>query len=346
LKIEFWGKRNPISKFLGLKSNEPKSDVAIMLKEAGTQSDCTITQDARQCSIHCFDTDYLNSKHRSPEFHTTYIENGKSIANGRTFDMRETMEAIKNWLQNRTIEELYARFSFIDKEKRELENLRAEINAANAQLRAISRNEVAIEGVASYHLWFKNDSRSCRIYYYGYESRPRYIFYWDDCMIFETSSSDTGRLGLLIRKWVFDKEMPSVLKVPFPEIEFGRIAEFYENGNGIEGEFILSWDTIETFYREGDLDTKAEVLRLIALMRAKGFDRTLRAGQSLYTLVVSRSRRHGLRQNQSSVSFSFNFIKCAMEVRASKGEKIEFDKIEYNDIIENLLMTIQQENVD
>jgi hypothetical protein len=346
LKNEFWGKQNPISKFLRLKANESKSGIDITLKEAGTQSDCTITKGTRQCSIHCFDIDWMNLKHKGPEFYTTFIENGKSIANGRTFDKHKTMDAIRNWMQNKTLDELYTKFDFIDEKKRQLEKLRADINSSNDQLLAISQNEVAEENFSNYSLRFKDDNRSCRIYYYGYEQNPRYIFNWDDCVIFETSSSDTNRLGHLIKKWVFDKEMPSTLKIGFPEISFGKLAEYYEKGNGVEGEFILSWNDIEKFYREINLDKKSDILRLITQMREKGFDRTLRAGQSLYTFIVSRSRRHGLRANQGSVSFSFNFIKSAMEIRTPKGEKIEFDRIEYNDTIENLLRRIERESID
>lgn len=346
LKNEFWGKQNPISKFLGLKANAPKSDIAITLKEAGTQYDCTISKAKRQCSIHCFDIDWINLKYKGPEFYTTFIENGKSIANGRTFDKQKTMDAIKNWMQNKTLAELYSNFNFIDEKKRQLEKLRTDINELSPQLLTISENAISEENFSSYSLWFKNDNRSCRIYYYGYEPNPRYIFKWDDCIIFETTGSDLERLGTLINKWVYAKAMPSTLKVEFPEIDFGKLAEFYENGNGTEGEFILSWDSIENFYREMDLDKKNEILQLIKEMRSKGFDRTLRAGQSLYTFILSRSRRHGLRANQDSVSFSFKFIECAMEVQTQKGQKITFDKIEYNDTIENILKKIELESID
>jgi len=346
LKNEFWGKQNTISKFLGLKTNKPKSEITITLKEAGTQSKCNITKDARQCSIHCFAYDRNDLKSKGPEFYTTFIENGKAIANGRVFDKQGTMNAIKNWLQNKPLEELYSKFKFIDEYKRRLEELRTEINESNPQLLTISENAVSEEYFSSYCIWFKADIRSCRIDYYGYGPNPRYIFKWDDCTIFETSNVDIKRLGSLINKWVFNKEMPSTLKVEFPEIEFGKLAEYYEKGNGIEGEFLLSWDNIENFYREIDLDKKSEILQLIALMRTKGFDRTLRAGQSLYTFMLSRSRRHGLRANQDSVSFSFNFIKSAMEVRTPKGGTIEFDKIEYNDTIEKLLREIELESID
>ncbi len=346
LKDEFWGKQNLISKFLGLTSNKPKSDIGITLKEAGTQSECTIAKQSRQCSIHCFANDWNGLKHKGPEFYTTFIENGKSIANGRTFDKLRTMDAIGNWLQNKTLDELYSKFDFIDEKKRQLEKLRANINTLSPQMATISQNAVMEESFSSYSLWFGNDNRNCRIYYYGYEPNPRYIFKWDDCIIFETSSSDIKRLCTLITKWVFEKAMPSTLKVEFPEIDFGKLAEYYEKGNGVEGEFILSWDEIENFYREINLDKKPDILQLINQMRERGFDRTLRAGQSLYTFIVSRSRRHGLRANQGSVSFSFNFIKSAMEVRTPKGEKIEFDRIEYNETIEKLLRTIERESID
>ncbi|MES2592562.1 MAG: hypothetical protein V4608_11810 [Bacteroidota bacterium] len=346
LKNKFWGKQNPISKFLGLKANEPKSNFAIALKEAGTQSECIITKETRQCSIHCFANDWNDLKHKGPEFYTTYMENGKPIANGRTFDKLETVDAIKYWLQNKTLDELYSKFKFIDEKKRQLDRLRADINKLSPQLATISQNAVVEESFSSYNLWFSDDNRSCRIYYYGYEPNPRYIFKWDDCIIFETSSSDIKRLGTLINKWVVDKAMPSTLKVEFPEIDFGKLAEYYEKGNGIEGEFILSWDNIENFYRELELDKKPEILHLIKQMREKGFERTLRAGQSLYTFILSRSRRHGLRENQDSISFSFNYIKSAMEVQTRKGQKMAFDKIEYNDTIENLLKTIELESID
>lgn len=346
LKNEFWGKKNHISKFLGLTTNEQQLAIAITLKEAGTHSQCTIAKESRQCSINCFDIDRNDLKYNGPEFYTTFIEDGKHIATGRTFDKNKTMDAIANWIQKKELEELYCKFSFIDQEKRQLEKIRADINVSYAQLQTVSQNEVVEENFSSYSLWFKHDKRSCRIYYYGYEPNPRYLFNWDDCLIFETSGSDIKKLGSLIQNWVFDNKMPSTLKKEFPEIEFGKLAEYYENGSAVEGEFMLSWDKIEDFYREIELDKKDEILRLIKHIRKKGFEKTLRAGQSLYTLVLSRSRRHGLRANQDNISFSFNFIESVMEVRTRKGQKITFDKIEYNDTIENLLKTIELESID
>ncbi len=346
LKNEFWSTQNPISKFLGLKASEPKSDVSIALKEAGTQSQCTITKQSRQCSIHCFDIDRMNTKHEGPEFYATFLQDGKPVANGRTFNKGKAIEAIKYWIQNKTLEELYSQFGFIDEKKRQLEKLRSDINASNTQLLEIAQNEVSEENFSYYSLCFKDDNRSCEVSYYGYETNPRYIFNWDDSVIFETSGSDTKRLGSLVKKWVCNKATLSTLKMEFTGIDFGKLAEYYEQGRGIEGEFILSWDNIESFYREMNLDKKNEILQLIKEMRDKGFDSTLRAGQSLYTFILSRSRRHGLRENQDSVSFSFVSSNSAMEVQTQNGQYFIFDKIEYNNTIENILKTIELESID
>jgi hypothetical protein len=346
LQKEYCGRQNPISRFLGMKSNEQHSDIVLTLKEAGTQSFCNIRSGARQCSIHCFAIDRNDLQFKGAEFYTIFLENGNTIANGRTFDKLRTKDAIKRWMQNKTLDELYAEFDFIDEQKRQLNKLRAEINKVSPQLASISQNEVAEERFSSYSLWFGNDNRKCRIYYYGYEPYPRYVFYWDDSIIFEISGSGIKKTGSLITKWVIDKAMPSSLKDEFPEIDFGKLAEYYEQGKGVEGEYMLSWDNIEAFYRETDLDQKSAILLLIADMREKGFDRTLRAGQSLFTFIVSRSRRHGLRPDQASVSFSFKFIKTAMEVQTPKGEKIGFERIEYNDRIERILRAIEDENID
>lgn len=346
LKEEFRGKQSFVSRFFGLQANAQQSDIVLTLKEAGTQSECNIASRMRQCSIHCYAIDRNDLNFKGAEFYTVYLENGETIANGRTFDKLRAMDAIKRWMQNKSLDELYAEFDFIDEQKRKLNKLRDEINKLSPQLASISQNGVAEEPFTSFSLLFGDDNRKCRIYYYGCEHNPRYVFNWDDSIIFEISGSANKKIDILITKWVLDKAMPSSLKAEFPDINFGKLAEFYEQGNGVEGEFILSWDNIEAFYRETNIDQKSPILQLIAQMRERGFDRTLRAGQSLFTLLVSRSRRHGLRPDQPSVSFSFNFIKTAMEVRTPKGEKIGFERIEYNDTIDGLLRALEAESID
>jgi len=73
-----------------------------------------------------------------------------------------------------------------------------------------------------------------------------------------------------------------------------------------EEAFLRSWDEVQKFYRNlltnPGWEPIAPILDLIAALRAKGFDRRLRAGQATWQLVLSRSREHGLRPGQPSVT--------------------------------------------
>lgn len=76
-------------------------------------------------------------------------------------------------------------------------------------------------------------------------------------------------------------------------------------GSSDGNELQLSWDVVELFFEDHAGDAHLEPLRaLIALLRERGFDSTLRAGQSSATLLLSRSREHGLREGQSHLSFT------------------------------------------
>jgi hypothetical protein len=75
----------------------------------------------------------------------------------------------------------------------------------------------------------------------------------------------------------------------------------------IEVAFVQSWDWIEQFYRD-DLLSQATwrwlgaVPNLLSGLRERGYDRVLRAGQSLFILILSRSREYGLRDDQPFVA--------------------------------------------
>jgi hypothetical protein len=63
--------------------------------------------------------------------------------------------------------------------------------------------------------------------------------------------------------------MPSNLKDEFPSIELGKVARYYEEGRGVEGEFIESWDRIEKFYEDMNFAPAEAIRTLIATMRKK-----------------------------------------------------------------------------
>ena len=77
----------------------------------------------------------------------------------------------------------------------------------------------------------------------------------------------------------------------------------------LEPEFIQSWEQVQQFYRS-DYNSwlRSIVWRFIAVLRKAGYDRKLRAGQSMHSLVLSRSRRTGLSPKRPLVSFEFHGV--------------------------------------
>jgi hypothetical protein len=75
----------------------------------------------------------------------------------------------------------------------------------------------------------------------------------------------------------------------------------------VEGEFIDSWDQMEKFFSNPMFikENSDEIIRFIKSLREKGYDHHFRAGQAMTLFLLSRSRRHGLREDQPSICFSF-----------------------------------------
>jgi hypothetical protein len=337
LQSKFLRKRSIISKIFNRRKTDGQTEINISIAGAGVHWHCLISKGSRQCKIHCFEFFRKNSNYKGPEFYTIYFNNDLNVAAGRTPEKENTIKAIRSWLQNDSIDEMYSQYDFIDKNKRQLEHLK---NIIIKSIPEIFRTLVVDSFKET--LLFKDAQRSCRVHS-GYETNAKYTFYWDDCNLFETYGS-VSRLIPFIRKWVIDKDKPSVLKLEFPEIEFGKLPEYYENGNGIEGEFILSWDNIELFYERLGISNKDEIFEFIRTMRKKGFEKTLRAGQSIYFLILSRSRRHGLRADQNRIVF--HFTNSGMSLQVSDGQKLNFDKIEYNSTLDKLLRELEQETIN
>lgn len=347
LRATFYGKQKSISRLLKkFNIDKNKENVEILIKGSGVHWQCLVTKSGIGCNIDCFDFNMLDIAYKGPEFSTSFLIKEKSIAEGRTFDKVETIAAVKSWIQYKDIHKLYTEFDFIDKNKRKLKKNRVQILAAHPELCKISENEVIEEASSIYGLWFKNDNRSCRMNFCGYEPTPQIFFNWDDSLMFKTSHDDIDREGILIKRWVFDKANPSVLRKEFPDINFGKLADFYEAGNKIEGEFLLSWDDVEEFYNNVNIDSIKGIISFIKELRNRGYDKVFRAGTSLYSLVLSRSKRHGLREDQKSITFSFAYIESKMEVYTLKESILEFEKIEYDGTIEALLKELECEAID
>lgn len=174
-------------------------------------------------------------------------------------------------------------------------------------------------------------------------------FEWDNCTIFEIFSTDVKRLGEIILDWVLKKSMPSKMKSQFPEIDFGLLAEYYEKGEGIKGEFIESWNSIEEFYDSFSDSWKSkgeDALRLIKKMRKVGLDEKLRAGQSLWFFILSRSRRHGLEENAPYIKITF-LGDNTMSIKSNfNGKKTSLEnKVEYGEYLQGQIKELLKEKI-
>jgi len=77
----------------------------------------------------------------------------------------------------------------------------------------------------------------------------------------------------VLKRWLCDVAMPSTMRTEFPWLSIGDIADYYEKGNPVEGEFIKSWDWMQQFYEDDRFPMKALVLKFIAQLRNAGYDR-------------------------------------------------------------------------
>jgi hypothetical protein len=143
--------------------------------------------------------------------------------------------------------------------------------------------------------------------------------------------------------------MPSALQAEFPWLEPGKLASYYEAGCGIEGEFVVSWDVHEERFADllfVDHPSRESIVHFLGQLRAAGFDRTLRAGQSVYTFILSRSRRHGLRHGQAYIAFDFMGDEMRVTVGDGTTRKVSNSDIAMTPEIETLLHELEAYAID
>ena len=140
--------------------------------------------------------------------------------------------------------------------------------------------------------------------------------------------------------------MPSALRTEFPWVQIGELADYYERGKPIESEFLKSWDLIERFYDSLEFPFVPKVRGLIAQMRGRGYDKSLRAGQSLWSLILSRSRRHGLRDDQPRIAFWFRNDGMDVYTRIDGEKKVTYPEIAFTTDVDALLKQLQARDID
>ena len=308
----------------------------LSVEGAGVHWECTAQRGVNFCATNCFDAN-------GPEYLSVFKRDSEAIAWGRTSSKSDTINAIDLWLQGHELAALSTRLPFVDQSKRVLLKIQVGIKRRFPPLIPVDSG-LQHQVCDIYYLRFQNGEQSCQISFYGKNKFPDAVFYWDECELFRFNADSEERLAGVVNCWVGDQISPSEMRAEFPWLEIGKLADAYENGNPIEGEFVQSWDTMERFYDEIKYPLAPEANRFIAQMRARGYDKTLRAGQSMWTFVLSRSRRHGLGRNQTSICFDFHA--GGMDISTDLDHEQKTYPIELTPEVDALLQKLEAQKVD
>ena len=311
----------------------------IAMTGGGVQWRCSAQRGSRSCWVGCFEVG-------GPEFLTFFEEEGKKIATSRTDSQPETIDAIWTWLDGAPLTAMYERFEFVDWEKRNLMGVREDALRSHPSLGIAARNELTVTPSGVSHLWFRNNTRSAHIHFVSHHPSPEAVFYWDECELFRFEAKDHAPLGGVLSRWLADNAPPSALRREFPWLAIGLLGDFYERGNPVEGEFLESWNQMEGVYEGSRFPPRTLVLPFIAELRRAGYDRKLRAGQSIGSLIVSRSRRPRVRPEQPVVSFQFHENTMEMYARDQREERLHDIPIAMSDTVERVLRSLTERPID
>ncbi len=314
---------------------EPTVEVSVL----GVHCHCDARAGPRRCVVHCFESEYYLEFRALPDPGTA---EHATQARGRTRDEGEVLDAVEAWLAGVGVPALHATFPFVDREKRALEALEA--RCAGAVSRGGVTHAVEHEVSDIHYLWFRSPERSCRVSFYGQSEHPDARFHWDECELFAFRVTEPELLPAVLECWLCAGAAPSVMRREFPWLEIGPLADFYEAGKPVEGEFLQSWDWIEGFY--SDHPNAKAVLGFIAALRAAGYDRQLRAGQSLWSFMLSRSRRHGLRDGQPYVVFDFAGDELQMRTGPARRKEVRRSRVELTSDVNTALQRLAEGPID
>lgn len=272
-------------------------EFTVELSIFGVHSHCVARSRSRRCHVGRFESGEYHIDFGSQPAPKSRFD---TLASGRTTSEAEVLDAVSAWLGCAALHDLYAAFAFVDRPRRALERLEVLLLRLRPGLRSLTHE---LQHEVLDYLWFKSPQRSCRVSFYGKNEHPDALFHWDECELFAFRVTEPELLAAVLERWLCDGAPPSALRREFPWLEIGKLADFYEAGKPLEGEFLESWGWIEGFYE--DHPQRDAVLQFIEALRDEGYDSVLRAGQSMWSFIVSRSRRHGLRQGQPHIVFDF-----------------------------------------
>ena len=125
--------------------------------------------------------------------------------------------------------------------------------------------------------------------------------------MFRFNTDTSENLAAVVNRWIGEQTLPSQLRAEFSWLDIGKLADAYESGRPIEGEFLHSWDYMEHFYDDMKQEFAPDIRQFIAQIRTAGYDKNHFGRANLCGRLCYLARgRHGSEGNQSSVGFDFH----------------------------------------
>ncbi len=321
---------------LARRFNTPPASISVKGEDVNWR--CTATLGNSVGTIAFFDS-------FGPHYHIDFERDGAKIAEARTTSRDQTIDVVADWLSGFDLPTLYEKYAFVDKARRTLLQLRDDVLAATPELGRRAQHELRYQMYSYHYLLFTSGDRACEISLRAHNELPDAEFLWDECPLFGFQPIETSQFAAVLKRWLCDRSPPSAIREAFPWIKIGELADYYETGRPIEGEFIQSWNSVEEYYAQDWCTYSDAVLGMIHTLREAGYDRVLRAGQSFTSFVLSRSRRHGLRIGQASVYFEFR--EPVMDVHANfMGEVLKAQPIGFSKDLQRLVDALVELDVD
>jgi len=266
----------------------------------GVHWQCTVSKDDIISDTYCFDEGAYG-----PQYLTFFKSKDETEAVLRTNSIEETVSSVSTWLHFSDVETLYKKHPSVDESKRSLTNLHQIIVRLDPTLAQETEHKLTSSGDDFYDLSFLHESRSCIISAADHFQNHLVSFKEDQVQICSLREKDPDIIAQALSFWFIERLSPTMLGRKFEGLIFSEVAIYYEIGRPVIGEFIQSWNSTERFFLSNRSPESAQTYVLLTKLRAAGYDTTLRAGQSLMTLILSRSRRHGLQKGQPCTYLDF-----------------------------------------
>jgi hypothetical protein len=324
------------------------SETNISINKPGLHWSCAINRNDRNCIVYCFG---------QKGYYVSFRIDDKAQAHGRTCLKEELILSVVKWIIGASPNDIRDEFNFIDPGKRALEIFWDLALQVSPELEHCTNIILKRKLSEAYCLSFTSSQRNCEVYIERQTLDLTFEFYWGDFSIFKFSSKDNARSALILKRWFSDNVIPSVLVNEFPWLNSDRLSKYNDFDQIIADNFSQSWDDFEKTYNWyldigifGNENYYEDIIKMISKMRQKGFDRTLRAGHSMFRLMLSRSLYHGLHQDQAFLIFDFSngsiSIFSSRDANSNQGIILNNPKIELTPQIEKLLKELEAEEIN